>query len=125
MRNRSVFAMLALLGTSVSSCASTHAKPCTLGGQSSRTVPTSAIIGKKSCDQIVDDSGSYVNDGKYYEWFLDDKIALVGEYKKGKKSGRWIEYDEDGKIVSQLSFEDGKELPPAYQLKKDKKSLSN
>ncbi len=112
-----ILAPLVLLS---SSCASSHAKPCTLGGQPPRVIPA-ALIGKKSCDQVVDESGNYLNNGKYYEWFLNEKIATVGEYKRGKKTGRWIEYDESGKILSQLDFEDGKELPPAYELQKELK----
>jgi hypothetical protein len=100
------------------SCSSGPLKPCSLGGQSPR-VNSTAAIGRKSCDQIMDDSGRYLNDGKYYEWYLNDQIATVGEYKKGKKSGRWIEYDESGKILSQLNFEEGKELDPSYEIKKE------
>ena len=111
MRNVLRLLAIALFAFLFSSCASTHVKPCSSGGQPARTTPAASLIGKKSCYQIVDGSGSYLNDGKYYEWFLDDRIALVGEYKRGKKSGRWIEYDEGGKIISQLEFEDGKELP--------------
>jgi hypothetical protein len=109
---------MALLVLLLSSCASTHFKPCSLGGQPPRTIPAEAVIGKKSCYQIVDDSGSYLNDGKYYEWFLNDQIAIVGEYKKGKKSGRWIQYDESGKITSQHDFQNGSEIPSGYEIRK-------
>ena len=112
----SLFSLLFLI-----SCATGHPKPCSLGGQPARVTPSASVIGKRSCDQaIVDDSGAFLNDGKYYEWYLNDQIALVGEYKKGKKAGRWIEYDESGKIVSQSDFENGKEVPPSYELKKPK-----
>ncbi|MEO5970169.1 MAG: hypothetical protein ABIQ95_09595 [Bdellovibrionia bacterium] len=118
MRNVLKLPVAVLLALLLSSCASTPAKPCSLGGQPPRAGPAVAAIGKKSCYQISDDSGGYLNNGKYYEWYLNDKIAIVGEYKKGKKSGRWIEYDESGKTISQHEFENGLEVPSAYEIKK-------
>lgn len=104
----------------LASCASSHHQPCTWGGQPARATPLSTI-GKRSCDQVEDDSGQRINEGKYYEWYLNDRIALVGEYKKGKKSGRWLEYNEQGEVVSEMYFEDGKEVPPPYELKPQRK----
>jgi hypothetical protein len=99
-----------------SSCATSHHQPCTWGGEPARSqsLPT---IGRRSCDQIQDESGQIVNEGKYYEWYLNDRIALVGEYKKGKKTGHWIEYSEQGDILRETYFEDGKEVPPPYVIR--------
>jgi antitoxin component YwqK of YwqJK toxin-antitoxin module len=68
---------------------------------------TNPKIGKISCLQIQDESGNSLNHGKYYEWYLSDKIAVTGEYTWGKKSGRWTEYDEDGKVISQTDYRVG------------------
>jgi hypothetical protein len=38
--------------------------------------------------------------------------------ESGSTMGRWVTYDETGKITSQEDFEDGKKLPPAYELRK-------
>jgi len=51
-----------------------------------------------------------VNDGKYFEWFPNEKLAIQGEYEKGKKTGRWIEYDENGNKISDEYFKDGKQI---------------
>ena len=101
--------MVALAGCVFSSCSINRTKPCTHGGQPARE-PTSAFQGIKKCYQARDKFGVLLNDGKYYEWFNNDKIALTGEYKMGKKTGRWIVYDEDGKKVSDQYFEEGKEV---------------
>lgn len=93
------------------SCATSHRKPCTEGGQPSREGGV-VFQGIKRCFQIKDASGQYLNDGKYYEWYSNDHIALVGEYKMGKKSGRWIEYNEKGIVKSDKYFDEGKEITP-------------
>ncbi len=36
---------------------------------------------------------------------------LEGIFKEGKKHGAWIQYDDQGKIVSQKYFQDGMEAP--------------
>ena len=123
MRKPPTLLAIAFLALPLSSCVSTHAKPCSFGGQPARAVPSEVVIGRKSCDQIVDDSGNPLNHGKYYEWYLNDQIAIVGEYKKGKKSGRWIEYAPSGAITFQGDFEDGKDLFPAYGIKKPNEGI--
>lgn len=91
-------------------CSSTPKRPCSEGGQPPREGGIS-FRGIKRCYQIKDSLGVYVNDGKYFEWYNSDKIALTGEYKLGKKVGRWIEYDEKGNKISDRYFDDGKEVP--------------
>ena len=91
-------------------CSGRPARPCSEGGQPPResTVP---FRGTKRCYQVKDEKGRYVNEGKYIELHLNDKIATEGEYKMGKKTGRWIEYDESGNKTSDQYFLDGKEAP--------------
>ncbi len=100
------------LGIISLSCVTTHRKPCTEGGQSSRDPASKPFKGIKRCFQVQDESGAFVNDGKYYEWFNNDKISLEGEYKMGKKVGRWVEYNEKGVKISDKYYSDGKEVPP-------------
>ena len=99
-----------LLGAVGISCVTSHKKPCTEGGQSSRDTLT-PFRGTKRCLQTRDQSGAFVNDGKYFEWYPNDKIALQGEYKMGKRIGRWVEYDEKGAKVSDKYYDEGKEVP--------------
>ena len=83
------------------SCAGKIKRPCSQGGEPSHLQNGMPIpYGKKSCTQIKNEFGAYVNDGKYYEWYPNEKIAIVGEYKKGKKIGRWQEWDPNGQKVS-------------------------
>ncbi len=96
--------MVALTG-----CATGHQRPCTEGGQAPRDslVP---FKGTKRCFQVKDSSGNDVNEGKYLEWYPNEKIAIIGEYHLGKKIGRWLEYDPQGNKVSDKFYEDGKEI---------------
>lgn len=90
-------------------CITKPFKPCTAGGQPARegNVPFQGI---KRCYQEMNKEGMLVNHGKYREWYNNDKIALEGEYQMGKKSGRWIEYDQKGNKISDKYYQDGKEV---------------
>ncbi len=93
------------------SCSFVRVRPCTSGGQPAHDTPV-ASIGVQKCTQVTDPvSGKTVNEGKYYEWYENEVLAVEGEYKAGKKSGRWIEYDSDGNRSSDRYFLDGKEVP--------------
>jgi hypothetical protein len=96
---------------SLSGCVTANRHPCSEGSQPARERWGAPFKGIKKCYQAKDRLGKYVNNGKYYEWYQSDKIALVGEYKMGKKTGRWIEYDENGNKVTELFYEEGKEVP--------------
>jgi antitoxin component YwqK of YwqJK toxin-antitoxin module len=50
-----------------------------------------------------------VNEGPYVEWYPSGKRAVEGEFKHGKKHGKWREWDESGKLLSERWFEDGVE----------------
>ena len=95
-------------------CSSTSKRPCTEGGQPAHDplYGAPAFRGTKTCYQKPDGSGGWVNDGKYLEKYPSEKIAVTGEFKMGKKTGRWIEYDEKGKKISDRYFDEGKEIPP-------------
>ena len=96
---------------SLVSCSGVPRRPCTHGGQSPRnSIAQGQFRGIKRCFQTRDASGEYLNHGKYFEWYNNDKISLQGEYKMGKKTGRWIEYSESGKMISDRHFEEGQEI---------------
>jgi len=85
-------------------------RPCSTGGQPPREPSPTLFEGTKRCYQVPGPTGKYVNDGKYFEWFPNEKLAIQGEYEKGKKTGRWIEYDENGNKISDEYFKDGKQI---------------
>jgi len=50
-------------------------------------------------------------EGKFYQYNLEHRLVLEGQYKNGLKSGWWYQYDDQGnKIVSKF-FKDGIESP--------------
>ena len=106
-----ILGLVLVLG--VTGCSSINRYPCTEGGQPVRDLPYGSppFRGTKSCFQRPDGEGGWVNDGKYLEKYPSEKIAVTGEYRMGKKNGRWIEYDEKGKKTSDRYFENGKEVP--------------
>lgn len=91
-------------------CSSKPFRPCSEGGQAPRE-DGSQFRGTKRCYQLPDSTGRYVNDGKYFEWHLNEKVAIEGEYEMGKKTGRWVEYDDSGNKISDKYFKEGKEIP--------------
>lgn len=93
----------------LSSCSTTRQKPCSEGGQPARE-STAPFKGTKKCYQEMDKAGVYLNHGRYYEWHENEKIAIIGEYKMGKKVGRWIEYNEKGEKIADKYFNEGKEV---------------
>ncbi|MEK6705959.1 MAG: hypothetical protein AABZ06_09235 [Bdellovibrionota bacterium] len=86
----------------------TVSKPCSDGGEPSRDKP---FVGTKQCQQSKNSSGAYVNDGQYSEWHLNGQKAIEGAYKLGKKHGKWIEWDESGRVTSEKLFEEGVQVP--------------
>lgn len=103
----------------LASCASGPRHPCLDGGQPAREKP---FKGDRQCAQRKDPAGKYINEGPYTEWYPSGHRALFGEYKDGKKSGKWIEWDEKGKKLSERWFEDGVETPTRDQKSSPKSS---
>lgn len=87
----------------VGGCSGRSVRPCSDGGDPYHAV----AYGRKTCEQTKNKFGKYVNNGKYYEWYPNEHIAVIGEYKNGKKHGRWMEFDEDGKKMDEKYFEYG------------------
>jgi hypothetical protein len=97
-------------GLTTPGCSFVPKRPCTEAGESAREA-TSTFRGIKKCFQIKDPYGVWVNDGKYYEWYNSDKIALTGEYTMGKRTGHWIQFDEKGTKISTKWYVNGVEVP--------------
>lgn len=88
-------------------CVSSPYRPCSEGGEPSRS-SAFPFRTSKSCTQQKDASGSFLNHGRYFEYDEVERKRLEGFYEWGKKSGRWFEYDEKGKKISDTLFEEGR-----------------
>lgn len=52
---------------------------------------------------------NYVNnqlDGKYQIFFENGKTSIEGYYKEGKCDGKWIFYDEEGKVTNEFTTDE-------------------
>jgi hypothetical protein len=87
-------------------------KPCT-GTAAGQPAHDDGKVGKgnKQCEQIRDSAGGYVNHGHYIEWYVSGKRMLEGDYASGSKSGKWSEWDEQGKLIAEKWYENGSEVP--------------
>ena len=93
----------------LTSCAFGPTRPCQDAGEPAREKPAE-FKGTRQCSQKKDPAtGKYVNDGPYIEWYPGGERALVGEFRNGKRNGKWYEYAPDGKLLSERWFENGKE----------------
>ena len=101
-----------ILALSASSCVISISKPCQDGGDPARET---SFRGNRTCTQKRDPQGKYVNHGLYQEWHLNGKLALEGYYKMGKKDGRWIEYNPEGRKVSEKLYDYGLQIPEKPQ----------
>jgi hypothetical protein len=99
---------LALATLLTSACSFKATRPCTDAGDPSRE---KAIRGTKQCQQVKTTTGQFVNHGEYREWHPNGKLALEGEYRAGRKHGRWYEYDDQGKKIGDTWWEEGVEVP--------------
>jgi len=96
------------LGALGLSCAFSKHRPCTDGGDPARVPATG---GTKQCETMDDATGRAVNHGHYREWFTNGRLAIEGDYRMGKKHGKWTEWDESGKRLYEKFYEDGIETP--------------
>jgi hypothetical protein len=98
--------IIALLGCMTTFACTTY-RPCSDGGDLS-DLPK--IKGNKECYQRPGPNGRYRNEGKFIQWHPDGSMAIEGEFRDGLKQGKWTEYDESGRIMSERIFENGVEL---------------
>lgn len=93
----------------MSACASAPRRPCQDGGELARDYGTRVFRGTRQCMQEKDKFGRWYNQGPYREWYEGGQVAVEGEYKMGHKIGRWVEYDEKGRKLSDKIIEAPKE----------------
>jgi hypothetical protein len=106
---RKGFLCLCAMGWMLSGCATIKAsRPCTEGGQPAWD-DKRVTVGTKKCEQYRAPKGNYLNHGKYLEYSTRGSLLLEGEYSAGKKTGKWVEWDEEGKKVSEKWYENGVE----------------
>jgi hypothetical protein len=107
------FSCLVLL-TLLSACSIT--KPCSEAGDVSWSPK---IIGDKRCTQKTRKDGTTVNHGKFLQSYSSTgRIALEGEFTEGFKSGIWLHYAEDGRLVAVKYFDRGVEKSPSEDIRK-------
>lgn len=65
--------------------------------------------GNKKCEQQKDANGKYMNHGKFTEFHPNGQRAIEGEYSWGQRNGKWLEWNENGKLTRERWFEKGQE----------------
>lgn len=48
--------------------------------------------------------------GPYSEWHGNRQLKVIGFFENGKKSGRWVSFDDAGSVISETRFEVGKPI---------------
>lgn len=110
MAIRTACLLVTILFPLASGCVTLASHPCTQGGQPAFD---DGKVGKgtKQCIQVKDTNGNYINQGKYIEWHKNGVRAIEGEYVGGFKTGKWIEWDNQGRKLKEKWFESGNEVP--------------
>ncbi len=91
-------------------------KPCSEAGDVSWNP---GIIGDKRCTQKTRKDGRIVNHGKFLQSYTSTgRIALEGEFVDGFKSGIWLHYAEDGRLIAVKYFDQGVEKSPSEDVRK-------
>jgi antitoxin component YwqK of YwqJK toxin-antitoxin module len=49
--------------------------------------------------------------GQYTEYYLNKSLKEQGTYKSGLKTGKWKSWNEDGTLIRQSSWKNGRVLP--------------
>lgn len=94
-------------------------KPCTAGGDVKWYNPESPVKGTMKCDQKKLDDGKYINHGSFKEFNDDGKLVLEGQFEDGKKNGVWTQYNAKGEKIMERYFDHGIEkLAPPSESKK-------
>jgi hypothetical protein len=105
-----------ILSLSWAGWACSISKPCSEAGDVSWNPK---IIGDKRCTQKTRKDGRTVNHGKFVQAYSSTgKIALEGEFFEGLKSGIWLHYAEDGRLIAVKYFDQGVEKSPSEEIRK-------
>ena len=59
-----------------------------------------------SWDYYLNDQGKKVKHGKQTNFYKDGSVQYSGEWKDGKKVGKWNQYRQDGTIMKSWGFDD-------------------
>lgn len=109
-RSRRSFLTILTLASLASACSSGY-KPCTQAGEL-RWKSDEPRKGTMRCQQGDSPTGQRINHGAFTQFFPDGKRAqLEGEFKNGKMSGLWVEYNPKGERIQERYFENGVERP--------------
>ncbi len=110
---RKAFSIL-ILSILLGACSIT--KPCSEAGDVSWNPK---IIGDKRCTQKTRKDGRVVNHGRFLQSYTSTgRIALEGEFTEGLKSGIWLHYAEDGRLIAVKYFDQGVEKSPSEDVRK-------
>ncbi len=60
----------------------------------------------KQVEMIEDNSGSFIKDGKYKQWYESGQIKIAGTYSNNKKNGNWKYWTSDGSLQIDCEYED-------------------
>jgi len=111
MRRAFLVLVLSVLGDA---CSIT--RPCSEAGDVSWNPK---ITGDKRCTQKTRKDGKTVNHGKFLQSYSSTgRIALEGEFVEGFKSGIWLHYAEDGRLIAVKYFDQGVEKSPSEDVRK-------
>ncbi len=102
---RHILSLFVLLNTV--GCTTTW-RPCQDGGDVTWDPP---IKGNRQCAQWKDKTGNFVNHGQFLQYDESGRLVVEGDFREGKRSGAWTEYDKEGKKSRQKWYYKGVELP--------------
>ena len=86
-----------------SACASRPFRPCSEAGD---LTGLPLVKGDFRCHQKQLRDGSWVNHGRFVQLHADGTtIALEGQFSEGVRTGKWMQYTEQGKPLAELFFD--------------------
>jgi hypothetical protein len=110
-----IFLILLIVTSCLYSCSTT--RPCSKGGDLFWYPEIKKEHqGTKSCKQ-QEFEGVILNHGEYKEYYRTGKLAIQGQFYKGKKEGLWTMFNENGDKVIERLYVNGTETPFGYKEK--------
>jgi len=62
--------------------------------------------GQQSCE-YQDSNGLSVKHGPFIDWYPNGRKRSEGNYERGKQTGRWVYWDENGAMTTAREYRDG------------------
>lgn len=88
----------------MSGCAQAPYRPCSQAGD---LAGLPLVQGDFRCQQRKLPDGSWVNHGIFKQLHPDGyTTALEGQFKDGVRTGKWLQYSPQGKLISELYFDE-------------------